>query len=103
MSLYFIYYFWFSFTISLFCLGLFGALFNHNTFLHTLLNIEVMLFGVTLTYIGFSVILSDTAGQLYALFIIVVAAAESCAGLSLLLSFLRIKNNTDLFKLKKLD
>lgn len=62
-----------------------------------------MLFSVTLVYIGFSVLLSDPGGQIYALVIIVVAAAESCAGLALLLTFLRVNGSTDLFKLKKLD
>ena len=103
MSFYFIYYVWLSFSICLFCLGLFGSIFNNNTFLHTLLNIELMLFGITLIYIGFSVLLSDPAGQIYALTIMVVAAAESCAGLALLLTFLRVNTSTDLFKLKKLD
>lgn len=103
MPLDFIYYAWFSFAICLFSLGLFGSIFNNNTFLHTLLNIELMLFSIVLMYIGFSVLLSDPGGQIYALVIIVVAAAESCVGLALLLAFLRVSASTDLFKFRKLS
>jgi NADH-quinone oxidoreductase subunit K len=55
-----------------------------------------MLLSISLLYIGSSIFFFDVKGQIYALTILVVAAAESCVGLALLITLLRIKHNVDL-------
>jgi NADH-quinone oxidoreductase subunit K len=55
-----------------------------------------MLLGVSLIYIGFSVFFFEPKGQIFALLILVIAAAESCVGLALLITQVRIKGNTNL-------
>lgn len=84
---------WFEFSIILFSLGLCGIFFNNHNFLTVLLNIEVMLLGAGLLYIGFSVFFFEPKGQMYALIILVLAAAESCLGLSLLVSLFRSRKS----------
>jgi NADH-quinone oxidoreductase subunit K len=91
------------FCIILFSLGLCGIFFNNHNFLTVLLNIEVMLLGIGLLYIGFSVFFFEPKGQLYALIILVLAAAESCLGLSLLVSLFRSRGSVIHFELTHLS
>lgn len=88
---------WFNLCIVLFSAGLFGAIHNNQHFLHVLLNFELMLIGVVLTYIGFSILFSDPKGQIYALVIFVIATAEACVGLALSLSYFRNTETVDLY------
>lgn len=87
---------WFNLCIVLFSAGLFGAIYNNQHFLHVLLNFELMLTGVVLMYIGFSLLFGDPKGQIYALVIFVIATAEACVGLSLSLAHFRNRNSIDL-------
>jgi NADH-quinone oxidoreductase subunit K len=82
-----------AFTLFLFCLSSIGILFNKQTFLHVLFNIEIMFLSVSLTYIGFAIFYFDVKGQIYALVILAATAAESCVGLALLVTLLRVKHN----------
>jgi NADH-quinone oxidoreductase subunit K len=95
--------YWFEFSIFLFSLGLCGIFFNNHNFLTVLLNIEVMLLGVGLLYIGFSVFFFEPKGQMYALIILVLAAAESCLGLSLLVSLFRSRRSITQLELTHLS
>lgn len=88
---------WFNLCIVLFSAGLFGATYNNQHFLHVLLNFEVMLIGVVLTYVGFSILFCDPKGQIYALVIFVIATAEACVGLALSLSYFKNTNSIDLY------
>jgi NADH-quinone oxidoreductase subunit K len=56
-----------------------------------LMSIELMLLGVNLNWIIFSVFLDDIMGQVMSLFILTVAAAESAIGLGILVVYYRIK------------
>ena len=55
------------------------------------MSIELMLLAVNLNLIIFSVFLDDLIGQLFALFILTVAAAESAIGLAILVVYYRIR------------
>ena len=77
-------------------MGVIGAFFNSWSFLHILFNIEIILLSVSLNYLGFSIFLFDIKGQIYALVILIIAAAESCVGLALVVSLLRINKTLDL-------
>jgi len=77
----------------LFFTGVFGILLNRNHVLTILMCIELMLLGINLMYIVFSVYLDDLVGQLLSLFILTVAAAEVAIGLAILILFFTVRFN----------
>ena len=74
----------------LFGIGVFGFLARRNIIL-MLVSVEVMLNAVNLSLVGFSRHLEDPRGQVLALFVIAVAAAEAAVGLGLLIALNRTK------------
>lgn len=76
----------------LYVLGLFGILINRRSVIHILMAIELILLAVNLNFLFFSVYLDDIKGQLFGLFILTVAAAESSVGLAILVAYFRVKN-----------
>ena len=74
----------------LFGIGVFGFLARRNIIL-MLISVEVMLNAVNLSLAGFSRHLEDPRGQVLALFVIAVAAAEAAVGLGLLIALNRNK------------
>ena len=68
----------------LFFLGLMGIVLNRKNILLMLMSIELMLLAVNLNFLFFSLALDDLVGQLFALFLLTVAAAESAIGLAIL-------------------
>ena len=74
----------------LFAIGLLGVLIRRNL-LTVLMSIELMLNAVNLNLVAFSWRLSDLTGQIFAVFIIVVAAGEAAVGLALTISLFRQK------------
>jgi len=65
-------------------IGFFGIIFSRLNILIVLMSIELILLGVSLLFILFSVFLQDAGGQVFALIILTVAAAEAAAGLAIL-------------------
>ena len=55
------------------------------------MSIEIMLLAVNLNFIFFSIYLDDMLGQIFALYVLTVAAAESAIGLAILVVFYRIR------------
>ena len=80
---------WQGLGFSLFFIGVFGILFNRNNFLVVLLAIEIILLSVNLEFLIYSVLFDDLIGQVFALFILTVAAAESAIGLGILILYYR--------------
>ena len=81
----------FLFLISnLFLLALWGIFVTRKNFIIILMSIEMMLLAINLNFIIFSVYLDDLLGQLFALFIITVAAGESAIGLAILVVYYRL-------------
>lgn len=74
----------------LFCIGLYGALAKRNAIV-ILMSIEIMLAGVSIAMVGFSryVVPLMLTGQVFAIFIMVVAAAEAAVGLAIIMSIYR--------------
>jgi len=79
------------FSTILFSLGILGIILNRKNIIIMLISIELMLLAVSFNFIVSSVFLDDLIGQLFALFILTVAAAESAIGLAILVSYYRIK------------
>jgi NADH-quinone oxidoreductase subunit K len=71
--------------VLLFTIGSFGILLNRQSVLIVLMSIELILLSVNLNFILFSVYLDDFVGQLFSLFILVVAAAETSIGLAIVI------------------
>ena len=80
-----------TFSMILFLLGIWGIFLNRKNILIMLMSIELMLLAVNLNFLVFSVYLDDMMGQLFALFVLTVAAAESAIGLALLVITFRIR------------
>jgi NADH-quinone oxidoreductase subunit K len=61
-----------------------------------LMSIELMLLAVNFNFIVFSVFLDDVVGQIFALFVLTVAAAESAIGLAILVVYYRIRGTVSI-------
>lgn len=77
----------------LFILGIWGIFLNRKNIIIMLMSIELMLLAVNLNFVIFSVYLDDLLGQVFSIFILTVAAAESAIGLSILVIYSRIKGS----------
>ena len=79
-----------AFGASLFFLGVLGALIRRNMIV-VLMSIELMLNGVNVTFVTFSYFMKDLVGQIFAIFVITVAACEAAVGLAILIALFRLK------------
>jgi NADH-quinone oxidoreductase subunit K len=77
--------------IFLFFIGIFGIISNRRSILVILMCIELILLSVNLNFVLFSIYLDDFYGQIFSLFILTVAAAESAIGLAILILYYRIR------------
>jgi NADH-quinone oxidoreductase subunit K len=84
----------------LFCVGVFGALARRNA-VGVLMGIELMLNAVNINLVAFwrYTGVSQTTGQMFAIFVIAVAAAEAAVGLALLIAIYRQRNTVNVEEL----
>ena len=73
----------------LFTLGIFGIFLNRKNVIIILMSIELMLLAVNINLVAFSAHLNDMVGQVFAMFVLTVAAAESAIGLAILVVYFR--------------
>ena len=73
----------------LFTIGVFGIFLNRRNVIIILMSIELILLAVNLNFVAFSATLGDLVGQVFALLILTVAAAEAAIGLAILVIFYR--------------
>jgi NADH-quinone oxidoreductase subunit K len=73
----------------LFTLGVFGIFLNRKNVIVILMSVELILLAVNINFVAFSTHLNDITGQVFALFILTVAAAEAAIGLAILVVFYR--------------
>ena len=86
------------FSCVVFLVGLVGVFVTRKNIIVILMSIELMLLGINICFISFSVFLDDLTGQIFAIFVLTVAAAESAIGLAILVAYYRIKGSvTTLF------
>ena len=83
---------------ALFCMGVYGVLARKNAVL-VLMSIELILNAVNINLVAFAVLNDDVGGQVFALFIIAVAAAEVGVGLAMVLLIYRNRKSIDLTEL----
>ena len=73
----------------LFTLGIFGIFLNRKNVIIILMSIELILLAVNLNLVAFSAALGDLVGQVFAMFVLTVAAAESAIGLAIVVIYFR--------------
>jgi NADH-quinone oxidoreductase subunit K len=72
-----------------FTLGVFGIFLNRKNVIIILMSVELILLAVNINLVSFSVFLNDLVGQVFAMFILTVAAAEAAIGLAILVVYFR--------------
>src|SRR4029079_4030601 len=73
----------------LFTLGIFGIFLNRKNVIIILMSIELILLAVNINLVAFSVFLNDLVGQVFAMLVLTVAAAEAAIGLAIIVVYHR--------------
>jgi NADH-quinone oxidoreductase subunit K len=76
-------------------LGVFGIFLNRKNVIIILMSIELILLSVTLNLVAFSAALGDMAGQVLAMFVLTVAAAEAAIGLAIVVVYFRNRGSIE--------
>lgn len=79
--------------VIIFMISFFGLIYNKKSILIILISIELILLSVNILFIVFSIYLDDIVGQIFTIFILTIAAAETSIGLSLLLVSYKVRGN----------
>ena len=74
---------------ALFTLGISGIFLNRRNVIIILMSVELMLLAVNINFVAFSSFLGDLTGQVFAMFVLTVAAAEAAIGLAILVVYFR--------------
>jgi NADH-quinone oxidoreductase subunit K len=77
----------------LFTLGIFGIFLNRKNIIVILMSIELILLAVNINLVAFSAHLGDLVGQVFAMFILTVAAAEAAIGLAIVVVVFRARGS----------
>jgi NADH-quinone oxidoreductase subunit K len=75
----------------LFAIGIFGIFLNRKNIIIILMSVELMLLAVNINFIAFSTQLNNLVGQVFAMFVLTVAAAEAAIGLAILVVYFRTR------------
>ena len=78
---------------TLFTLGIFGIFLNRKNIIIILMSIELILLSVNINLVAFSAELNDLVGQIFAMFILTVAAAEAAVGLAIIVIYYKNKGS----------
>src|SRR3978361_1823056 len=73
----------------LFTLGIFGIFLNRKNVIVILMSVELILLAVNINFVAFSSFLHDMVGQIFAMFVLTVAAAAAAIGLAILVVYFR--------------
>lgn len=86
-----------------FFLGILGMILNRRNLIIIFMSIELMLLGVNLNFVIFSSFLKDMGGQVFSLFILIVAAAEAAIGLAILVIYFRQRRSLRIEDLSSIE
>jgi len=73
----------------LFAIGIFGIFLNRKNVIVILMSVELILLAVNINFVAFSAFLGNLTGQIFAMFVLTVAAAEAAIGLAILVVYSR--------------
>ena len=79
----------------LFTIGVFGIFLNRKNVIIILMSIELILLAVNINFVAFSVFMGDLAGQIFAMFVLTVAAAEASIGLAIVVVYFRNRGSIE--------
>lgn len=79
----------------LFTVGICGIFINRKSIINIMLSIEILLLAVNINLVAFSAFMNDIVGQIFVMFVLTVAAAESGIGLAILVVYYRQRGNID--------
>jgi NADH-ubiquinone oxidoreductase chain 4L len=79
--------------LTLFLIGVLGFVLNRKNIILMLISIEIMLLSITFLILINSLAFEDIIGQVYAIYIITIAGAESAIGLGILVAFYRLRGS----------
>jgi len=90
-------------SLTLFIIGLIGFILNRKNIILMLISIEIMLLSITILILLNSLHFDDSIGQIFGLFIIALAGAESAIGLSILVAYYRLNGHISLTNSKYME
>lgn len=76
---------------ALFAIGLVGIFINRKNIIVILMSLEMMLLAVNINFVAFAAALQNLTGQVFALFVLTIAAAEAAIGLAILVVTFRVR------------
>ena len=79
----------------LFTTGVFGIFLNRKNVIIILMSIELILLAVNINFVAFSVYLNDMSGQIFAMFVLTVAAGEAAIGLAIVVVYFRNRGSIE--------
>ena len=79
----------------LFTIGVLGIFLNRKNIIIILMSVELILLAVNINFVAFSTYLGDLVGQVFALFVLTVAAAEAAIGLAILVVYFRNRGSIE--------
>ena len=86
--------------ITLLLTAMAGIIINRRNLIVMLMALELMLLAINICFLAFAVIMDDFMGQVFALFILTVAAADSAVGLAMLVIYFRVRETIELPRIK---
>jgi len=78
---------------SIFCLGTFGMFLGKRDVILILISLELILLSININFVFFSIQIDDLIGQIYALLVLTVAAAETAIGLAIVIVYYRLRGS----------
>ena len=84
----------------IFTIGIAGIFLNRKNIIVILMSIELILLAVNINLVSFSIFINDISGQIFALFILTVAAAEAASGLAIIVVYYR---NSGTIRVEEID
>jgi NADH-quinone oxidoreductase subunit K len=79
----------------LFTIGIFGIFLNRKNVIVILMSIELILLSININLVSFSAYMGDLAGQIFAMFILTVAAGEAAIGLAIIVVYYRNRGSIE--------
>ncbi len=79
----------------IFTIGIFGIFLNRKNVITIMMSIELILLSININMVAFSAYLDDFSGQVFALFILTVAAAEAAIGLAIVVVYFRNRGSIE--------
>jgi NADH-quinone oxidoreductase subunit K len=83
-------------------LGIFGIFMNRKNVIIILMSVELILLAVNINFVAFSAWLNDLNGQIFAMFVLTVAAAEAAIGLAILVIYFRNRGSIEVEEISTL-